>query len=756
MKGCWTVRMVFGVVLHYVCFGMPGRADTDVESLVGGTARLPCPIRTISNPERESSNIPILMEWYHRDRIIYTVESENVPLVQARHTVPNGADEGRLHFAVGRTPYRLSLQRVSLEDEGPYFCVVTFDTGARMNTSVHLIVVVPPEKPRIRCVPLTESPCDVSGVIGPFKEGTRLELLCEVRGGHPVPSLAWLLGSSPIPHVVSKYGPGRALAWATIPRLERHHFMSVLTCRASNGAITEPQETSVSLDIYLTPQNVTIRGAQGPLSAHYPVEVECEVLGSLPAAVVSWYLGSDALPGSRGDNYLTSNNVTVSLVKFTPKPEHNGQPLRCIAYNPHMPGIKVQDSWKLDIYYKPRAQLTLGSHPRQWNIIAGHDVYFECHVDANPPIGDVVWRLNGRDLQPGVHVIMSNQSLALQGVQRKSSGAYTCVAANRIGENESEAVLLRVKHSPVCNRSRTTVYAASRHEEVHVICDVTAEPPDVSFRWSFNNSVTKHDVSSFTVTGARSVLYYTPRQKADYGTFQCLANNSIGEMKRPCFFQIVQRGTTSSIFNCSATNITDAGLHVECHKNPLHSDGYEDGGEEDVAAEASTFRQQRIFLLEVRDSYTERIVFNATSDSPWFAVTNLLAGTQYILTVYTISERGRSPPVTITMSTLSTSEEKLRQAGQYKRRCCSLLSLIIAAACLLLVIFVAVLLFFKYRTRLKKAKGVVKTRSGQKNSGLQEDSAADDRVEIKCTNVAVRKCGAKTDNQSFSSELTYV
>ncbi|KAH9361377.1 hypothetical protein HPB48_005226 [Haemaphysalis longicornis] len=113
---------------------------------------------------------------------------------------------------------------------------------------------------------------------------------------------------------------------------------------------------------------------------------------------------------------------------------------------------------------KPKVQLTLGSHPRRWNIVEGHDLYLECRVDANPRITDVVWRLDGRDLLPGRHVIMSNQSLVLQRVHRDSSGSYTCVASNRIGETESEPLKITVKRrfsALFCLITRTCVFLMS-------------------------------------------------------------------------------------------------------------------------------------------------------------------------------------------------------------------------------------------------------------------------------------------------------
>ncbi|EEC19717.1 sidestep protein, putative [Ixodes scapularis] len=276
--------------------------------------------------------------------------------------------------------------------------------------------------------------------------------------------------------------------------------------------------------------------------------------------------------------------------------------------------------------YKPKVELTLGSHPRQWNIVEGHDLYLECSVDANPRIGDVLWRLDGRDLHPGRHVIMSNQSLALQSVRRDSSGSYTCVATNRVGETQSEPLNIVVKHSPACNQSQTTVYAASRHEEVHVICDVASEPKDVKFRWTFNNSATKHDVTSFTSSGTRSVLYYTARKDSDYGTFQCLANNSVGEMKTPCYFQIVPAGPLNTMYHCAVTNITDVGLQVDCQRKDGTTVGAQEGAmlPDDVAAEASTFRQRHGFQLEVRDLLLDRVLFNSTSEMASFTISQLV------------------------------------------------------------------------------------------------------------------------------------
>ena len=42
-------------------------------------------------------------------------------------------------------------------------------------------------------------------------------------------------------------------------------------------------------------------------------------------------------------------------------------------------------------------------------------------------------------------IIMGNQTLVIQNVDRKESGLYTCIASNAVGDGESNAISLDVK-----------------------------------------------------------------------------------------------------------------------------------------------------------------------------------------------------------------------------------------------------------------------------------------------------------------------
>ncbi|CAN7991779.1 unnamed protein product, partial [Ixodes hexagonus] len=108
----------------------------------------------------------------------------------------------------------------------------------------------PPGKPVIKYVSKQGVEEPVANVIGPFNEGERLVLLCEVVGGHPAPSITWRLGTTDMNHVISQIQLDKSIAWVEIERLERRHFMNELTCSASSGGVASPQKTSVMVDLY--------------------------------------------------------------------------------------------------------------------------------------------------------------------------------------------------------------------------------------------------------------------------------------------------------------------------------------------------------------------------------------------------------------------------------------------------------------------------------------------------------------------------
>lgn len=97
---------------------------------------------------------------------------------------------------------------------------------------------------------------------------------------------------------------------------------------------------------------------------------------------------------------------------------------------------------------------------------------------------------------------------------------------------------------PTCKGERDELFGALKHETILVKCEVDANPPFVTFHWTFNNSGDVMPVPSteFSSEGVISRLNYTPTSDMDYGTLACWGSNAVGKQRAPCVFQVVAAG----------------------------------------------------------------------------------------------------------------------------------------------------------------------------------------------------------------------
>ncbi|XP_076059476.1 nephrin-like [Oratosquilla oratoria] len=329
----------------------------------------------------------------------------------------------------------------------------------------------------------------------------------------------------------------------TLPRLSREHLYRVLTCQATNSNLTAPLAAAVTIDMTFPPSRVEILHSVKPLSDGRRYSIVCEATGSRPRSTLTWYKSGILMTDTLGEK-PNEGDVVRSTLHLTPTWMDDKAELSCSASNPILSEVDpIVDIRIIQVYYQPRLHLRPGQSLDMFDIEEDDDVYFECSVQANPPISRVQWFQNGIELIHNVSagVIQSNLSLVLQGVGRASSGFYTCQAHNIEGTGKSNAVRLNVKYSPVCVMDQPIVYGGGRHHPVNVTCRVHAHPEAHSFRWAFNNSAEVVDIpeSRYESTRSRSVVAYTPRTHLDFGSLLCWAGNDVGMQKQPCVFHVL-------------------------------------------------------------------------------------------------------------------------------------------------------------------------------------------------------------------------
>ncbi|XP_044574365.1 neural cell adhesion molecule 2-like isoform X1 [Cotesia glomerata] len=651
-----------------------------VVAIVGDPTYLPCDISTSD----EGDSVHLVL-WYREDlgASVYSIDARDRDFDIAERWSDDAVFSNRAYFRPDKKPAELGVDRIREEDAGIYRCRVDFRLGQTRNSKVNLTVIVPPKK----VVIIDENGITRDKQVGPYLEGDDLELHCDVYGGKPPPSVTWYRGHKLISNKPEVMREGVLRSTIIIKNLGRRDVQSELTCSANNNNRSIPLSATVRIDMTFGPLDVKIIGANQPLSSDKRYDLVCATSGSRPPALVTWWRDGQRLNDS---NETTSNdgNVTTSVLSFVPSKSDAGRHLSCRAENPIMGMGPIEDEWVLEIQYRPETRIQLGTSLNRNAIREGTDVYFDCLINAKPGVYKVEWRHDNRTLQHNttLGIIISNQSLVLQGVERRSAGNYTCVGFNTEGDGESKPFHLNVMFAPTCKPNQTKIHGVAKQEKANISCQVDANPPVVEFRWTFNNSAESIDVAAGHIikSGTSSVVSYTPMTELDYGTLLCWANNAIGNQLVPCVYHIIPAGHPDMVHNCTTHNASTSSFSLRC------TEGFNGG-------------LQQSFLLEVRESNSQEIRANLTSSTPQFSVSHLEPGLLYHACVYAFNEKGRSEPMVVQAGTLRLPEKQLtsetagksRERPRHHVKLTPMLSVMIGVVAALVIVAVIVMIVLR-------------------------------------------------------------
>ncbi|XP_030239425.1 uncharacterized protein LOC115562305 isoform X2 [Drosophila navojoa] len=546
-----------------------------VEAVLGRTASLPCDIE----PEAKDDRVYMVL-WFRESagKPLYSFDVRGRSFEKALYWSDTNSFGPRAYFVTGQQPAKLSVENIQLDDEGVYRCRVDFQNSPTRNHRINLTVIVPPHQILV----YDASGRDVAGAVGPLLEGDNIVLTCEVRGGRPEPTVTWLNGSRAL-EAGSGISMGRHVTVnrLEVPQITRSALNNTYRCQASNTKLVAPVERSIRIEMLLKPTSVNLTNKLKVFSSSTQYNLTCIVAGSVPDTEIRWTQNNR--PFKRGTLSTSQGNGRVlSTLSFYPQPEDDGTMLKCEGSNPRLQNSAIEDSLMLNVMYPPQVTLSLGSTLRPDDIKEGDDVYFECHIKANPKEHRITWSHDGLPVTQNVSwgIIISTRSLVLQRVGRVHSGFYACSAANDRGETQSALVNLRIRYAPVCSSSTIGVIGASLEEAVPIPCRVNSDPPEIDFEWTFSSSgehfevpsghyATIQDPTMTTSSDVRhtvvesnethfesyvetvSELIYTPKGERDYGTLACWGRNAIGKQSEPCLFQVVPAAKPGALRNCT-------------------------------------------------------------------------------------------------------------------------------------------------------------------------------------------------------------
>ncbi|XP_055931322.1 protein turtle homolog B-like [Argiope bruennichi] len=581
--------------------------------------------------------------WYRLDNPnpIYTLDIRKTTIKRAKH-FPSPEVQERIHFDVSVHPPVLIITPVVPEDAEVYKCRVDLRKTRTLILQSRLKVIVPPHDPII----MDEYGQRLKGVIGPFDEGSTLTLICDVDGGNPHPSVTWWRDEVLVDDIFNVTTKGFVRNKLTVNKIRRSDLMAQYSCKASNTNLTKPKVESIHLDMNLLPLHVEIIDSNHPMLAGERYYIECQAKGSRPPAITRWWLGGNKITSGFSEEIDEENgNITTNTLQFVPIPEDDGRPLTCKAANPAIPKTTIETTLNLNIHFIPVVNLTVNGSSKNMDIIEDNYIHMECSISANPPVYDITWYFRKhtvRTIEP-LGILITNQTLVIERAKREHNGSYHCSAENFVNRGTSNSIHLTIKYTPKCKRHDPQKFVISETETVNVSCDVYADPNNVSFLWSLENS---EGIVILQNWSSLYVLNYSPVTDSGYGVIFCWGQNSVGIQESPCQFQLFAASIPDAPHSCIVSNLTLHSFSVECEA------GYNGS-------------LLQVFHLEVYSSKKEELKYNVTQvKSPTFKIDGLSPGTSYVLLVYSSNVKGASHSVALVATTLHPAERRTAQETQ--------------------------------------------------------------------------------------------
>ncbi|XP_030007900.1 kin of IRRE-like protein 3 isoform X10 [Sphaeramia orbicularis] len=401
----------------------------------------------------------------------------------------------------GSGEHHLRIQRVELMDDAVFECQAV--QAAMRSRPARLTVLVPPEDPVIS-----------GGPVVSLRAGDPLNLTCHAADAKPAASIIWIRNGEVLNGAMyskTLLRDGRRESTVSTLYLSPSNIETgqQIICKASNKAVPNGKETSVTIDIQHLPL-VNLSVEPQPVLEGNLVKFHCSAKANPPVTLYRWAKGGSIIKEVSGDTY----EVIVDHSFFT-------EPVSCEVTNP-LGSTNI--SRNVDVYFGPR----MAAEPQSLQVDLGSDAVFNCAWTGNPSL-TIVW------MKRGSGVVLSNENLlTLKSVRQEDAGKYVCRAVvPRVGAGEKE-VSLTVNGPPTISSTQTQ--QALHGEKGQIKCFIRSTPPPDRIAWSWKETVLESGTSGrYTVEtvsteeGVISTLTMSNIVPADFQTiYNCTAWNSFG------------------------------------------------------------------------------------------------------------------------------------------------------------------------------------------------------------------------------------
>ncbi|XP_037915549.1 nephrin isoform X1 [Hermetia illucens] len=442
------------------------------------------------------------LTWYKNDKKINSVQKVSDKSVSAELTILANVTDNQAQ-------YRCEAHNSATE-------IPLFETKT---LSVHFA----PETVKIRVEP------------DELKHGVEATLICDSSSSNPPSKVSWWKDGIPVEGINNSSKPG--LWGGTVSTLELKVNITqdmngvVYTCQSSNEALQRSVHEAITLEVlyppkFVPPPSSTVVGVEGE-----PLQVVLMANANPMSITYTWT--KDGIPITMNEpERVVSDGPVLNITKLA---RNDGGIYTCEAVNSQ--GVAT-----INITVMVEYGTAIKSVSENVIVNPGDEATLSCTVEGKPLTEEHVrWERPGYDMSEKTKTTFANGTsfLHFKNARREDVGNFRCVADNRVANPTSRDVLLIVKFAPEINKSPTMLRAASgTGERGRLPCRAQAAPQP-KFHWTHGgqplnvNRTYKYgmEVRQIDQLTYESTLIIEKVAPADYGVYECVAENPLGKTK---------------------------------------------------------------------------------------------------------------------------------------------------------------------------------------------------------------------------------
>lgn len=507
------------------------------------------------------------------------------------------------------------------DNEARYKCEGTNKaTEIPLTEELKLSVLFPPDRVQIKREPAV------------LKPGQTATLTCDSSSSNPPAVLTWWRDGIPVQGTTNSSSKG--LHGGTVSTVKVALDVTadlngiVYTCQAMNEVLQRSVHDAITLDVLYKPifENEPVESFNGVEGQHMLIALQA--LGNPSNMTFIW---------KKDGKVLSQSTESHSRVLI------DGPMLNISSLHKDDTGVYTCEAVNSEGSSSTHVNISVNYPARIIGVTSdtlvsvGEDAHLNCTADGNPlKVDHVTWRREGfPDMSSRTTTVFRNNTsyLTILKATKEDIGAFLCVVDNGLGNETSAPAYLLVKHKPDIDLSPVLAKAAANVGDTARLTCRAKGAPDIQFKWSRDgtsipvNTTKKYSVNylKVDVLTYESVLLVHKVEQADFGQYQCTAQNEIGFSTNSIELDITSKPDPPTNLNANETTHNSITLSW--------SPGF-DGGL------PTTFRIRYKPSGSANEAYQYADV--SPSNATTYVVRNLDLATEYVFSAMALNKRGPS------------------------------------------------------------------------------------------------------------------